>query len=297
MSTEIFRFGYVSVIGRPNVGKSSLVNSLTGLKTSIISRRPQTTRNRIIGTLTRPNFQLYLIDTPGIHDSSRLLNARLNRIAYKSLKTSDVVVMLIDARGWKKEDEQIWKVLKKTTRKIIMVINKLDLLSDVSRVLPLINHCSKLPNISEIVPISVKTRHNLESLVSIISHFLPAKADINFMDSAKVNDLKLSVAELIREQIFRLAGAEIPYRAAVVVDQERLGISKPEYHAVIWVETSGQKAILIGRNGERLKKISMRARKEIEMILDNEIVLIIRVVVRKNWSSNPRDLSKLGYVD
>ena len=133
--------------------------------------------------------------------------------------------------------------------------------------------------------------------MSIIGHFLPAKADNYFMDSAKVNDLKLSVAELIREQIFRLAGAEIPYRAAVVVEQERLGISKPEYHAVIWVETSGQKAILIGRNGERLKKISMRARKEIEMILDNEIVLIIRVVVRKNWSSNPRDLSKLGYVD
>ncbi len=297
MSTKLFRFGFATIIGRPNVGKSSLVNTITGLKTSITSRRPQTTRNRVIGSLTRSDFQLLLIDTPGIHDSPKLLNTRINRTAYKSLKTSDIVVMLIDARGWKKDDERIWKVIKDTTQTVIMVINKLDLLSNPVKVLPLIDQCSKLTGISEIIPISVKSGHNLESLVEIIRNSLPTQPAEALINIDALNDPKQSVAELIREQVFRLAGAEIPYRSAVIVEQERFDYGKPEYHAAIWVETPGQKAIVIGKDGERLKRISMRARNEIEMIFGNEIVLIVRVVVRKNWSSNPKDLSKLGYGD
>ena len=298
MGEEKFKFGFATIVGKPNVGKSSLVNFLTGRKTSITSRRPQTTRNRIIGVVNRPTYQLAIIDTPGIHTSKRILNQRIDGIARESIRGGDIVVMVIDARGWRSEDQIVWDAVKNYSQPLFVVINKLDLLNDVSRVLPLIEKCQLIGDVDEIIPISVKTGHNLETLHELLQNRLPVSSPGFSLDDSNTSQLETYIAELIREQVFRLAGAEIPYRSAVVVEENKPETgSIPEYHADIWVETNGQKAILIGNRGQRLKDIGMRVRRQIESLIGGRVVLLTRVIVRKRWSSNSTDLNRLGYRD
>ena len=298
MSEEKFKFGFATIVGKPNVGKSSLVNFLTGRKTSITSRRPQTTRNRIIGVVNRPTYQLAIIDTPGIHTSKRILNQRIDGIARESIRGGDIVVMVIDARGWRSEDQIVWDAVKNYSQPLFVVINKLDLLNDFSRVLPLIEKCQLIGDVDEIIPISVKTGHNLETLHELLQNRLPVSSPGFSLDDSNTSQLETYIAELIREQVFRLAGAEIPYQSAVVVEENKPETgSIPEYHADIWVETNGQKAILIGNRGQRLKDIGMRVRRQIESLIGGRVVLLTRVIVRKRWSSNSTDLNRLGYRD
>ena len=297
MVVEGFRFGFGVIVGKPNVGKSSLVNSLTGAKTSIISRRPQTTRNRIIGVVNRPAFQLALIDTPGIHAGKYLLNQRIDGIARATVRDADVVAMVIDARGWKKEDHLVWGVLNKLEKPIFLAINKIDLLRKSSDLLPLIDRYSTLANIAEIIPISLKTGHNVERFLNLLGSYMPLGEPGFPVGSSVVGQQETAVAELIREQVIKVSGAELPYQTAVVVTMQTEKNLIPECHADIWVETAGQKAILIGKNGIRLKNIGTRARKEIESLLGYKVVLRTRVTIRKRWSSNPLELTRLGYVD
>ena len=298
MSEEKFKFGFATIVGKPNVGKSSLVNSLTGRKTSITSRRPQTTRNRIIGVVNRPTYQLAIIDTPGIHTSKRALNQRIDGIARESIRGGDIVVMVIDARGWRSEDQIVWDAVKNYSQPLFVVINKLDLLNDSSRVLPLIEKCQLMGDVDEIIPISVKTGHNLKILHELLQNRLPISSPGFSLDDPNISQLETYIAELIREQVFRLAGAEIPYRSAVIVEENKTETgSIPEYHADIWVETNGQKAILIGSRGQRLKDIGTRVRRQIESLIGSRVVLLTRVIVRKRWSSNSTDLNRLGYRD
>ena len=298
MSEEKFKFGFATIVGKPNVGKSSLVNSLTGRKTSITSRRPQTTRNRIIGVVNRPTYQLAIIDTPGIHTSKRVLNQRIDGIARESIRGGDIVVMVIDARGWRSEDQIVWDAVKNYSQPLFVVINKLDMLNDSSRVLPLIEKCQLMGDVDEIIPISVKTGHNLKILHERLQNRLPISSPGFSLDDPNISQLETYIAELIREQVFRLAGAEIPYRSAVIVEENKTETgSIPEYHADIWVETNGQKAILIGSRGQRLKDIGTRVRRQIESLIGGRVVLLTRVIVRKRWSSNSTDLNRLGYRD
>jgi GTP-binding protein Era len=298
LAKSTFRFGFAAVIGKPNVGKSSLVNRLTGVKVSITSRRPQTTRNRILGIVNRPDFQLALVDTPGIHRPRSPLSKWIDRTARDSIRNADITVMVIDARGWRQEDDWVWKSVDPSARPVFFLINKIDLLDRPERLLPLIQKCGDRGRIAQIIPVSAKNGHNLEQFLQLTRGCLPVgSAGFSLKRGAETN-LDFSVAELVREQIFRLVGAEIPYQSAVTVQAlETEGTAKPEFHADIWVESVGQKAILVGAGGQRLKNIGTRARKQVESLLGTSVVLITRVKIRQGWSSDALQLRNMGYGD
>jgi GTP-binding protein Era len=293
---KAYRFGFAAVVGKPNVGKSSLVNRLTGKKVSITSRRPQTTRNQILGIVNRPDFQLALVDTPGIHQSRTLLNQRIDQAARISIGRAEITMMVIDARGWRVEDEQVRKIVERSEQPTFVLINKVDVLNSADRLLPLIQECSERGNIAEIIPVSAKTGHNLDRLLQLTQKYLPIGSPMFPLQRDVVTNLNFSVAELVREQIFRLAGAEIPYQSAVTVRSPSAEMAKrPEFHADIWVESAGQKAILVGAGGQRLRNIGLRARKQVERLLGTDVVLTTTVKVRKGWSSDPLQLRNFGY--
>ncbi len=286
------------MVGRPNVGKSSLVNRLTGVKVSITSRRPQTTRNRILGIVNRSDFQLALVDTPGIHRPRDPLGKWIDRAARISIRSADIIVMVIDARGWTQEDSRVWKAVESAAQPLFLLINKIDLLDRPDHLLPLIQKCGQRGQITEIIPVSVRNGHNLDRFLQLIQACLPIDSPGFPLERSAETNLNFSVAELVREQIFRMVGAELPYQTAVTVHAAPTkGATKPEFHADIWVESSGQKAILVGANGQRLKNIGTRARKQIETLLGTPAVLITRVKVRQGWSSDPLQLRNFGYGD
>ena len=294
MST--FRFGFAAVVGKPNVGKSSLVNRLTGVKVSITSRRPQTTRNRILGIVNRSDYQLALVDTPGIHRPQGPLSQWIDRAARDSIGSADITVMVIDARGWRQEDDWVWNAVKLSAQPLFLLINKIDLLDRPDRLLPLIQECGERGRIAQIIPVSARNGHNLDRFLKLIPGSLPIGSPGFSLERGAEMNLDFSVAELVREQIFRMVGAEIPYQSAVTVRApQREGTAKPEFHAEIWVESSGQKAILVGAGGQRLKNIGMRARKQVARLLGTDVVLITRVKVRQGWSSDPLQLESFGY--
>lgn len=296
MVKNTFRFGFAAVVGKPNVGKSSLVNRLTGGKVSITSRRPQTTRNRILGVVNRSDYQLALVDTPGIHRPRGPLSQWIDRTGRDSIGSADITVMVIDARGWRKEDDWVWKAVEPSVQPLFLLINKVDLLDRPNRLLPLIQECGERSRIAQIIPISVRNGHNLDRFLQLIQGCLPVGSPGYSLERGAETNPNFSVAELVREQIFRLVGAEIPYESAVMVHAlPAEGSIKPEFHADIWVETSGQKTILVGAGGQRLKTIGTRARKQVERLLGTPVVLITRVKVRQGWSSDPLQFQNLGY--
>ena len=286
------------MVGKPNVGKSSLVNRLTGVKVSITSRRPQTTRNRILGIVNQSDFQLALVDTPGIHRPRGALSQWIDRTARDSIGSADITVMVIDARGWRQEDDWVWKAVEPSAQPLFLLINKVDLLNRPDRLLPLIKECSERGRIAEIIPVSARNGHNLDRVLQLIQGCLPVGSPGFSLDRGAETNLDFSIAELVREQIFRLVGAEIPYQSAVTVHTPVTNeATKPEFHADIWVESAGQKAILVGAGGQRLKNIGTRARKQVESLLGTRVVLTTRVKVRQGWSSDPLQLRSLGYGD
>ena len=286
------------MVGKPNVGKSSLVNRLTGVKVSITSRRPQTTRNRILGIVNQSDFQLALVDTPGIHRPRGALSKWIDRTARDSIGSADITVMVIDARGWRQEDDWVWKAVEPSAQPLFLLINKIDLLDRANRLLPLIKECSERGRFAQIIPVSVRNGHNLDGFLRLIQGYLPVGSPGFSLERGAETNLDFSIAELVREQIFRLVGAEIPYQSAVTVHTALAEeATKPEFHADIWVESAGQKAILVGAGGQRLKNIGMRARKQVESLLGTRVVLTTRVKVRQGWSSDPLQLRSLGYGD
>jgi GTP-binding protein Era len=204
--------------------------------------------------------------------------------------------MVIDARGWRQEDERVWKAVEPSAHPLFLLINKIDLLDHPQRLLPLIQECGDRGRIDQIVPISVRSGHNLDRFLQLIERNLPLGLPGFSLERGAETNLDFSVAELVREQIFRLVGAEIPYQSAVTVHVlPTESAKKPEFHAEIWVESTGQKTILVGAGGQRLKSIGARARKQVENLLGTSVVLITRVKVRQGWSSDPSLLRGLGY--
>jgi GTP-binding protein Era len=204
--------------------------------------------------------------------------------------------MVIDARGWRQEDERVWTAVESSAQPLYLLINKIDLLDRPDRLLPLIQECGNRGRIEQIIPISVRSGHNLDRFLQLIERRLPVGLPGFSLERRAEMNLDFSVAELVREQIFRLVGAEVPYQSAVSVHAlPTEGAKKPEFHADIWVESSGQKAILVGAGGQRLKNIGVRARKQVEKLLGTSVVLITRVRVRQGWSSDPLQLRNLGY--
>jgi GTP-binding protein Era len=289
------RAGYVTLAGRPNVGKSTLVNRLVGMKVSIVSRRPQTTRHRILGILTEPDAQLVFVDTPGFqtrHPSA--LNRLMNRTLRQSLQDVDAVVLVIEASGIRPEDRRILGLIPPELP-VVLAINKTDLLTDRKALLPLIEQASALREFAAIVPVSAEQGSQLRDLIEALKPLLP-QGEAQF-DADMVTDRseRFLAAELIREKLFQTLGAELPYSTAVTVDSfvEEQGLRRIQ--ASILVDKQSQKAIVIGAGGAKLKAIGTRARKEMETLFQGKVHLELWVRVKRGWADDLRALKTLGY--
>ena len=287
--------GYIAIIGRPNVGKSTLLNGLIGKKISITSRKPQTTRNQILGIKTLDGIQAVYIDTPGLHIAEKnAMNRYMNRLAESVIADADVVVFMIDALRWQKEDELVLNKLKSDAAPVILVINKVDLVKDKNLLLPFIEKSQEKFNFAKIVPLSARKASNVRHLEKVIMQFLPEGPHLFPDDQITDKSERFQAAEIIREKIILTTGQEIPYSSTVVIEEFKHEEKLLRISALIWVEREGQKPIVIGKNGERLKTIGTAARKELEKIFDKKVFLQLWVKIKDNWTNNENFLSSLG---
>jgi len=293
---NIEKSGYVAIVGRPNVGKSTLLNHLLGEKVSITSPKPQTTRWQILGIKTLAHTQIIYIDTPGIHhEEKRAMNRYMNRIASAVMHDTDVVVFIVDATKWTEEDDFVLEKLQHSELPIILAINKIDLLKDKSMLLPLIEKLKDKLNFANIIPISAARGENVDLLENEIIKFIPAGAQLYPEDQLTDKSVRFQVAEIIREKIIKETEEELPYTTTVEIEQFKQGDKLTEISAIIWVERQGQKVIIIGKGGARLKKIGTQARREIEKIVDNKVYLRLWIKVKEHWTDDDKALRSLGY--
>lgn len=296
--TEAYRSGFVTLLGRPNVGKSTLANRLVGRKISITSRRPQTTRHRILGIRTEPDSQLILVDTPGLHDpDGRMINRVINRTARNSLAGVDVVLLMINARGWTAGDQQAFELATGQKLPVLLVINKVDRLKQKSGLLPLIDESSKRFEFDAIIPVSALNGYNVDELYREIRARLPVAPKCFPDDQVTDKSTRFVVSELVREQLFRQLGDELPYVTAVKIEQYDEQDTRIRIVAEIWVEKDSHKGMIIGKQGQRLKSIGTNARRQIESFVDKKIHLELWVRVRKGWRDDSAALEGLGYTE
>lgn len=290
------RSGFVAIVGRPNVGKSTLLNQFLGEKIAIVSPKPQTTRNRITGIRTTPSSQIVFLDTPGIHRAHSLMNRRMVEVALKTLREVEVALWLLDAReGTRREDEDIARTLKESRATTLILLNKMDLISK-GKLLPLMERCSILLPEREIIPISALKGENGSLVLEQIEKFLPAGP--RYYPEGEVTDQteRFVASEIIREKIFLLTREEIPYGTAVSIDEfvekeeKKLVVIK----ATIHVEREAHRPILIGKKGAMLKEIGIQARGELESLLGCKLFLELFVKVQRGWPQDPHALTELG---
>ena len=288
--------GYVSIIGKPNVGKSTIINSILNKKVSITSRKSQTTRNNIIGFKTQGNKQMILIDTPGMHiKSQKIMNKILNKSAQSIIEDSDIILFVIQRLSLDKEDELIIEKIKETDQKVICVINKIDQIENKNKLLPFIEKLSSFKVFHEILPISAKTKDGINQLESIIMNNLPENMHIYSQDNFVIqDDSEFMISELIREKIIRKLGDELPHDIFVEINIFDKKDNVTEIHATIFVNRKSQKQIVIGAKGEVLKHIGTEARIEIEKYLDSKVFLKTWVKVKKNWNTDSGFINSLG---
>ena len=288
--------GYVSIIGKPNVGKSTIINSILNKKVSITSRKSQTTRNNIIGFMTQGNKQMILIDTPGMHiKSQKTMNKILNKSAQSIIEDSDIILFVIQRLSLDKEDELIIEKIKETDQKVICVINKIDQIENKNKLLPFIEKLSSFKVFHEILPISAKTKDGINQLESIVMNNLPENMHIYSQDDFIIqDDSEFMISELIREKIIRKLGDELPHDIFVEINILDKKDNVTEIHATIYVNRKSQKQIVIGSKGEVLKHIGTEARIEIEKYLDSKVFLKTWVKVKKNWNTDSGFINSLG---
>lgn len=313
----IERSGYVAIVGRPNVGKSTLINTLLDEKISITSPKPQTTRWQILGIKTHGNTQVIFVDTPGLHqESKRAMNRYLNRVANSVIHDADIILFMIDASLFSREDEHVLQKLHGTNKPVILVINKIDLLPDKAHLLPLMDELRNKFNFAAIIPISAKLADNLNDLENKITQSLPLGCELFPEGQITDKSVRFQIAEIIREKLIYATEEELPYTTAVEIEQfkpvekrasvaanqekqsealETKEIAYMEIGAVIWVEKPGQKVIVIGKKGAKLKKIGIAARREIEKLLGQKVFLRLWVKVKAHWTDDERALRNLGY--
>ncbi len=292
---EKFRTGYIAIVGRPNVGKSTLLNRLVGQKLSITSRKPQTTRQRITGILTLDDAQLLFVDTPGFqtrHGSA--LNRSMNRVVTQSLAEDDVVLLVIEARRFSAEDRALLKLLP-AGRPVLLVINKTDKLSDHRQLLPFIKQMAEQHAFAEIVPVSASKGHSIAALARTIIGYLPLRPALYGADEITESSERFLAAELIREKLFRLLGDELPYVSAVLIDRFVVDGALRRIQASIIVDKESQKGIVIGAKGGQLKTIATMARIGMEKLFGGKVHLEVWVKVKSGWTENQPLLKQLGY--
>ncbi|HXG19595.1 MAG TPA: GTPase Era [Methylomirabilota bacterium] len=292
-----YRCGFVVLSGRPNVGKSTLLNALVGAKVAIVSPKPQTTRTRLLGIRTLPQAQLIFVDTPGIHrHEGSLLNKRMVATALATLQDTDVIVFLIDAqKGVAPEDEEIARRLVTLVAPTIVAVNKIDLVAKTA-LLPLLERLAALLPERELVPVSALTGENTQELLNLIVASLPRGPALYPSDELTDQSERVIAQEIIREQLFLHTHQEVPYATAVVVEEFRERKEKPllVIRAVVYVERTSQRAIIIGERGARLKTIGQRAREQLEAFFGCKVFLELFVKVVKGWTNSPGILSELG---
>jgi GTP-binding protein Era len=291
---ETHRAGLIAIVGRPNVGKSTLLNRIVGQKISITSRKPQTTRHRITGILTEDTAQYIFVDTPGFQTRhGGALNRVLNRTVVQSLDGVDVVLFVIEATQFDERDREVLKLLPH--RPVVLVINKVDRLADKNELLPFIEALSGEFAFSAIVPVSAQKGLQLTELVRAVHDLLPENPALYPDDTITDRTERFLAAEELREKIFRLAGEEVPYAVSVTIEEFKLERGLRRIQASIIVDKPGQKAILIGTKGEKLKAIATQARKDMEKLFGGKVFLQVWVKVKGGWADDAQALKKLGY--
>lgn len=294
----VTRCGYVAIVGRPNVGKSTLLNHMLGQKVSITSRKPQTTRNNVTGIKTDGANQIIFVDTPGLHKHEpRAINRYMNRAAGAAMKDVDLVLFVVDRLVWSEEDELVARQLENSRSTIILVVNKIDMIEDKNQLLPHLQSLSERLGVAEIIPLSALRGTNLDRLETIILKYIPEGMHMFDEDQFTDRSARFMVAEIVREKITRQLGDELPHQMAVEIEQYEQQGNILHIGAVILVEREGQKRILIGNKGDRIKQIGQQARLDMEKLLDTKIMLNLWVKVKSGWSDDDRALRSLGYDD
>ena len=290
--------GYVALLGRPNVGKSTLLNRLIGQKISITAPKPQTTRHVILGIQTLPEAQIVYVDTPGLHrQGRRAMNRYLNRAASSVLGYVDVVVFLIEALRWTEEDQDVLQRLAEFSGPVILAVNKVDRVADKRRLLPFLQDRAGQRAFTEVVPLAAIDGDNVAALEQAIACLLPVQAFLFPEDQITTASERFMAAELIREKLTRLLREELPYALTVEIEQFVEEGRLTRIHAVIWVERASQKGIVIGEKGATLREVGRQAREDLERLLDRKVFLETWVKVREGWSDDERALRSLGYAD
>ena len=291
-----FRCGYVGLVGRPNVGKSTLLNRILGQKISITSRRPQTTRHRVLGIKTLETAQLIYVDTPGIHDySGRAMNRHMNRTASSALLDVDVVVFLVDGLKWTQDDDLVLEKLASVDCPVILAVNKIDLLANRDELLPRLQELSGKYTFKQIIPVSATKGDNVTALESAVETLLPQAPAMFPEDQVTDRSVRFLAAELVREKLFRKLGRELPYGLTVEIESFKSEPGIAHIHALIWVERMSQKKIVIGKQGRLLKEVGIEARKDIEALIEGKVNLKLWVKVKEGWADDERALRSLGY--
>lgn len=295
--TSAFRSGFIAIVGAPNVGKSTLLNRLLGEKISITSRKPQTTRNRILGVVHRERSQMIFVDTPGIHRSGSQLNVRIVDAALAAIGDADLILMIADAWSPDRESEKILiENLRRQNRPVILALNKIDRI-DKPKLLSQIANWSRRFSFEAIVPISARMGTQIETLQAAMETVLPPGPPLFPEDAVTDAPMRFIAAEIVREKVFRYTGDEIPYATAVTVDEFNAKNDRGpvQISATIHVERDSQKGIVIGKKGDKLRQIGAAAREDLEKMVEKQVVLRLFVRVQKNWSRDARALRKFGY--
>ena len=296
MNDTDFHCGYVAIAGRPNVGKSTLLNHILGQKLSITSRKPQTTRHQILGVKTTDTSQVVYVDTPGIHNRrATAINRYMNRAASSVLNDVDIVLFVVQAMQWTEEDEAVLTRLQSVDAPVLLVINKIDKVGDKDMLLPYIEELSARYNFAAVTPVSALHADNIDRLEAAVTGLLPRNPPFFAEDQVTDRSVRFLAAEIIREKLIRELGQELPYTSTVEIEKYEEGDAITRIFATIYVESQGQKAIIIGSKGARLKSIGSKARADIETLIDGKVYLQLWVKVREGWSNDEQALRSLGY--
>lgn len=298
-TNQVQHCGFVAIVGRPNVGKSTLLNQLLGQKVSITSRKPQTTRHRIMGIDTQDNYQIIYVDTPGLHiEEKRAINRLMNRAASSSIGDVELIVFVVEGTHWTEDDEMVLNKLKNNKAPVLLAINKIDNVTDKTVLLPHIAAISQKMNFLDVVPICAETGEGVDTIAEIAKKFIPEGIHHFPDDYITDRSQRFMASEIIREKLMRFLGEELPY--SVTVEIERFVVNEAggyDIHGLILVERDGQKKMVIGNQGQKIKQIGIEARRDMMALFERRVHLELWVKVKAGWADDERALRSLGYVD